>query len=238
MTASDPQLVIVTGASSGIGLATVKLLLQSGYSVLGLSRHFDDPIIDHPNLAVDSIDFADVEALPARFSELAERIDLPVTGVVNNAGLGRIGFLEQLSYDDLQVCMNVNFMSHAMLCKALLPRLKKQGYGTLVFVGSEAALEGSRQGSIYAASKFALRGFAQSLRQECNRAGVRVGIVNPGATDTAFFDDLHYRPAASASTVISPLVVARSIQHMLEVAPGTVIDEINLSPLSRVWEKK
>lgn len=238
MTPSDPQLVIVTGASSGIGLATVKLLLQSGYSVLGLSRHFDDAIIDHPNLAVDSIDFADVEALPARFSELADRIDLPVAGVVNNAGLGKIGFLEQLSYDDLQVCMNVNFMSHAMLCKALLPRLKKQGYGTIVFVGSEAALAGSRQGSIYAASKFALRGFAQSLREECNRAGVRVGIINPGATDTAFFDDLHYRPAASSNTVISPLVVARSIQHMLEVPTGTVIDEINLSPLSRVWEKK
>lgn len=238
MTVSEPQLVIVTGASSGIGLATVRVLLQSGYSVLGLSRHFDDEIIEHPNLAVDSIDLADVEALPARFSELAERIDLPVAGLVNNAGVGKIGFLEQLSYDDLQVCMNTNFMSHAMLCKALLPRLKKQGYGTIVFVGSEAALAGSRQGSIYCASKFALRGFAQALREECNRSAVRVGIVNPGATDTAFFDDLHYHPAETVSTVINPLVVARSILHMLEVPAGTVIDEINLSPLSRVWEKK
>jgi len=234
----EPQLVIITGASSGIGLAALRMALQQGYWVLGISRHFDDPIADHERVRIEAIDLSDIEHLPARLTELVDSIDLPIAAVINNAGIGKIAFLEQLSYDDLQVCMNTNFMSHAMLSKAVLPKLKKQGGGALVFIGSEAALNGARQGSIYCASKFALRGFAQSLRDECNRAGVRVTIINPGATDTAFFDDLHYRPGAAAENVIAPEQVASTILQVIEGPATTVVDEINLSPLSKVWERQ
>lgn len=234
----EPQLVIITGASSGIGLATLRMALQQGYWVLGISRHFDDPIADHERVRIESIDLSDIEQLPARLTELVDSIDIPIVAVVNNAGIGKISFLEQLSYDDLQVCMNTNFMSHAMLSKAVLPKMKKQGSGALVYIGSEAALNGARQGSIYCASKFALRGFAQSLRDECNRAGVRVTIINPGATDTAFFDDLHYRPGGDAANVIAPEQVASTILQVIEGPANTVVDEINLSPLSKVWERQ
>ena len=238
MTDIEPQLVIITGGSSGIGLATLRMALQRGYWVLGISRHFDDPIADHERVRIEALDLADIEHLPARLTELIDSIDLPIAAVINNAGIGKIAFLEQLSYDDLQVCMNTNFMSHAMLSKAVLPRLKKQGSGALVFIGSEAALSGARQGSIYCASKFALRGFAQSLREECNRAGVRVTIINPGATDTAFFEDLHYRPGAAAENVIAPEQVSSTILQVIEGPATTVVDEINLSPLSKVWERQ
>ena len=237
-TRSEAQLVIVTGASSGIGLATVKLALQLGYWVLGISRHFDDPVMDHERLRIESVDLADIENLPARLTELVDSIDLPIAAVINNAGIGKIAFLEQLSYDDLQVCMNTNFMSHAMLSKAILPKMKKRGGGVLIFIGSEAALSGSRQGSIYCASKFAIRGFAQALREETNRAGIRVTVVNPGATDTAFFDDLHYRPGAAPENAISAGQVATLLLQVIAAEATTVIDEINLSPLSRVWERQ
>jgi NADP-dependent 3-hydroxy acid dehydrogenase YdfG len=235
---NEAQMIIITGASSGIGLATVKAALQQGYWVLGISRHFDDPVVEHERLRIESLDLSDIEQLPARLTELADSIDLPIAAVVNNAGVGKIAFLEQLSFDDLQVCMNTNFMSHAMLSKALLPKMKKQGSGVFVFMGSEAALNGARQGSIYCASKFALRGFAQSLRDECNRAGVRVTLINPGATDTAFFDDLHYRPGAAPENVISPEQIATTILQVVSAPATTVIDEITLSPLSRVWERQ
>lgn len=238
MTAANEQLVIVTGASSGIGLATVSLLLEAGYHVLGLSRHFDDPMADHERFTFAAIDLADTDTLPAQFTELIESLNLPVAALFSNAGVGKIGFLEQLSWDDLQVCLNTNFLSHAMLCKALIPKLKKQGGGLIVFTGSEAALAGSRQGSIYCASKFALRGFAQSLRQECNRAGIRVSLINPGATDTAFFDDLHYQPGSAPVNAITPEMIARTFLFLLNSPANAVIDEINLSPLSKVWERK
>lgn len=238
MAVNEPQLVIITGASSGIGLATLKLALAQGYWVLGISRHFDDPIAEHERLRLEALDLADIEELPARLTELVDSIDLPIAAVIHNAGIGKIAYLEQLSYDDLQVCMNINFMSHAMLSKALLPKMKKQGAGVMIFIGSEAALSGSRQGSIYCASKFALRGFAQALREECNRAGIRVTVVNPGATDTAFFDDLHYRPGSAPENVISAEQIALTLLQVITAAPTAVIDEINLSPLSRVWERQ
>lgn len=233
----DAQLVIVTGASSGIGLATVKLMLDAGYQVLGISRHFDDPVQEHDGFRFMAMDLADMEALPGRLTELADSIDLPIAALINNAGIGKIAFLEQLSFDDIQVCMNVNFMSHAMLTKALLPKMKKQGRGAIIFTGSEAALAGARQGSIYCASKFALRGFAQSLRQECNRAGLRVSIINPGAVQTGFFDDLHYRPGAAPENALNPEQIAETMLFILNAPANAVLDEINLSPLSKVWEK-
>lgn len=238
MKAANEQLVIVTGASSGIGLALVSQLLEAGYHVLGIARHFDDPMAEHERFNFAAMDLSDIASLPAQLTELVESLNLPVAAVFNNAGVGKIGFLEQLSWDELQVCMNTNFISHAMLCKALIPKLKKQGFGLIAFTGSEAALSGSRQGSIYCASKFALRGFAQALREECNRAGVRVSIVNPGATDTAFFDDLHYQPGAAPENAITPEQIANTFLYILQSPPEAVIDEVTLTPLSRVWERK
>jgi len=235
---TEAQLIIITGVSSGIGLATARQAIEQGYWVLGISRHFDDPLIDHDRFRFESLDLADIDDLPAKLTELVDSIDLPIAAVVNNAGIGKIAFLEQLSFDDLQVCMNTNFMSHAMLSKSLLPKLKKQGYGVLLFIGSEAALQGARQGSIYCASKFALRGFAQALREECNRAGIRVTVLNPGATATAFFDDLHYRPGNAPENAIAPEQIAATLMQVIGAPANAVVDEINLSPLSRVWERQ
>ena len=65
--------------------------------------------------------------------------------------------------------------------------MKKIGKGDVIFIGSEAALNGSRKGTIYCASKFALRGFAQALRDECSKSSIRVTIINPGMVKTGFF---------------------------------------------------
>ena len=94
-----------------------------------------------------------------------------VRALVNNAGIGRMGFLEQLSVRDIRLVVDTNFLSHAIVTRAFLPLLKRQGSGDIVFIGSESALSGGRQGSIYCASKFAIRGFAQSLREECGKSG-------------------------------------------------------------------
>jgi len=125
-----------------------------------------------------------------------------------------------------------------MVTKAFLPHFKKQGSGDIVFMGSEASLKGSPQGTAYCASKFAIRGFTQALRRECGRAGVRVSLINPGATRTAFFEDLHYEPGGEESNAIDPADIAEVILALLQMRSGTVIDEINLSPLSQVWERK
>jgi NADP-dependent 3-hydroxy acid dehydrogenase YdfG len=116
--------------------------------------------------------------------------------------------------------------------------MKQHEQGDIIFLGSEAALHGARQGSIYCASKFALRGFAQSLREECGKAHVRVTLINPGAVRTPFFRELSFEPGMAADNAINPLDIAAAVLLVLKSRPGTVFDEINLTPLNHVWQKK
>ena len=86
----------------------------------------------------------------------------------------------------------------------------------------------------YCASKFALRGFAQALRQECCGSGVHVSIINPGMVRTEFFDELDFGPGQNSCNFIEVINVANTLKMILEARSGMVIDEINLSPLKKV----
>lgn len=231
--------VIVSGSSSGIGLAMTLELISSGYSVVGLDQ--TEPAAEMParQFRFMKVQLADSKAMLADLPKLLESIEGPIRALINNAGIGRMGFLEQLSVVDLQLVMQVNFMSHALLTKMLLPRLKKQeDLADIVFIGSEAALNGARQGSIYCASKFAVRGFAQALRQECAKSNVRVTLINPGAVRTPFFDGLDFEPGPLPENAIEPTDIAQGLMTVLQMRPGTVIEELNLSPMTHVWQRK
>lgn len=238
MNLKSKPLALISGASSGIGLAITQTLLDSGYSVVGLARNFSRSGLDHPDFQGIEIDLADLDALPAALVDIVDGLQAPVSALINNAGIGKMGFLEQLSVPDMRRVMDLNFMSHAILTKAILPGMKQAQRGDIIFLGSESALQGARQGSIYCASKFALRGFAQSLREECGRAHVRVTLINPGAVRTPFFRELSFEPGATADNAIDPLDVAAAVLLVLQSRPGTVFDEINLTPLNHVWQKK
>lgn len=231
-------LAIISGASSGIGLVITQTLLDAGYAVVGMARDFSRSGLGHPDFRAIEIDLADLDALPAALVKIAGELAAPVNVLINNAGIGKMGFLEQLSVPDMRRVMDLNFMSHAIVTKAFLPAMKQRQQGDIIFIGSEAALQGARQGSIYCASKFALRGFAQSLREECGRSHVRITLINPGAVRTPFFQDLSFEPGAEADNAIDPRDVAAAVVTVLQARPGTVIDEINLTPLNHVWKKK
>ncbi len=225
--------VLVTGASSGIGRAICERLLGEGRRVVGLARDFSKFPRDHPGLETQRADLADLESLPGLLRTL-ERTYPDIEALICNAGRGRFGDLEQFSLHQIRELMDLNFTSHAYLVRTFLPHLKKAGRGHLVFMGSEAALHGARKGSVYCASKFALRGFAQSLRLECASAGVCVTVVNPGMVETPFYDELGFAPGADPGSHILPADIARVVSSILRTRPGTVIDEINLSPQKRI----
>ncbi|PCJ24757.1 MAG: short-chain dehydrogenase [SAR86 cluster bacterium] len=232
------QLVVISGATSGIGLSMSKAMLEQGYQVLGIARELEQTAIEHKNFSYESMDIANISKLQDAISQIVSNIDIPVKALINNAGLGKMGNLEQLSVNDIRLVMDTNFISHAIITKSFLPLLKKQGYGDIIFTGSEAALKGSRQGSIYCASKFAVRGFAQALREECGKSGVRVTIINPGAVRTPFFDELHFEPGSEPENAIEPDDIAEILVTIIEARLGTVFDEITLSPLNHVWQRK
>jgi NADP-dependent 3-hydroxy acid dehydrogenase YdfG len=227
--------VLVTGASSGIGRALCEKLLAEGHEAIGLARDFSKFPNPGQRFTSHAIDLADLNRLPEHLKELVATYPA-LDALVLNAGVGRFGDLEQFSYEQIRQLIDLNFTSHAFVARAFLPQLKKVGRGHLVFTGSEAALAGSQKGSLYCAAKFALRGFAQALREECARSHIRITLVNPGMVQSPFFDHLDFRPGADSDNYILPEDVAEVIASALYAREGTVIDEINLSPQKKVIE--
>lgn len=226
----------MTGATSGIGRATCVRLLAQGHEVVGVGRDFSkiEPV---PGFEPVEIDFSDLGRLPEKLLDLRRRWPR-IDALVLSAGRAVLGHLEELSFEQIRGLVDLNFTSQAFVVRALLPGLKRQGRGDVVLIGSEAALRGSRQGSIYCASKFALRGFAQALREECAKSGVKVSIINPGVVRTPFFDDLPIEPGEHEDNALAPEEVAEAVEMVLSLRPGAVIDEINLSPLKKVVRRK
>lgn len=225
--------IIVSGASSGIGLAISRTLLEQGYAVLGLSRHPQPDELDHTNYHAHTVDFSELDSLPATLEKIVASSS-NLAGAVCCTGRGEFGSLEEFSYPRIRELIELNFTSQAYLARAIIPILKKRGHGDVIFLGSEAALKGSRHGSVYCASKFALRGFAQALRDECARSGVRICIINPGMVKTPFFDNLSFSHGEDEANYIMPNDIAQAVSMILSSRSDTVFDEINLSPRSKV----
>ena len=228
--------VLVTGCSSGIGLAICQSLLAAGHEVLGVARDPQRGGLDDPRFLLFSIDLSDLKQLPAQLVELTKQHP-DIDAVIANAGRGQFGGLEEFSYAQIDDLLDLNLRSQIYLARALLPALRKQPHSDLLFVGSEAAVAGGRHGAVYSASKAALRGFAQALREECSRSGVRVSLINPGMVRTPFFDQLDFSPGDDSSHALSAQTVAVTVQMVLEAPAEAVFDEINLSPLKKVIKK-
>jgi len=225
--------ILVTGASSGIGREVARRLLGQGHTVIGTSREPQKFRPDMPGFVAMGLDLANLLTVERWAKQLSD--DYPgLDGVVFAAGYGRFGALEQMSIQQIEQLMTVNFTAQACLTRWLLPQLKQKQHANLVYIGSEAALSGSRNGSIYCASKFALRGFTQALREECGRTGVRVSLVNPGMVDTPFFDQLAFRPGSAPAQALQVQDVADAVCFVLNAGRYCGLDEINLSPLTKV----
>ncbi len=226
---------LVTGASSGIGRAVCERLLADGHEVIGLSRSIDAPRYSQSGFTALACDLTDFASSADTITALLKS-GRSLTGAVFCAGAGYFGGLEQLDFQRIRRLLDLNLLSPMQLSKLLVPGFKRQGHGRLIFIGSEAALEGSKNGTAYCASKFGLRGFVQALSAECRQSGVNVSLINPGMVRTAFFESLHFQPGRDDSNAITPELVAESVAYLLGVDANTVVDEINLSPRKRVIE--
>jgi short-subunit dehydrogenase len=225
--------ILVTGASRGIGAAITRQLLDAGCRVVALARDFSDWPPQTEGMERVSLDLARLQELPHQLGDLA-RNHPELDGLILNAGYGQFGSLEEFSYPQIRELVETNLLQHIYFARAFLPRFKKQGWGDLILIGSEAALNGGRKGAVYSACKFGLRGLAQSLREECSARGVRISLINPGMVDTAFYDGLDFAPGEAPENHLRPDDVAQAVKLVLQAPAGTVYDEINLNPLKKV----
>lgn len=170
------RVVLITGASSGIGRACGVHLAARGWRVLGTSRKAQSDADGVEILPMDVDDDDSVAAGVAEALRRAGRID----AVVNNAGYSLAGSIEDTSIAEAKAQLETNFFGVLRVCRAVLPVMREQRRGHIVNISSLAGTFGLPFAGLYSASKFALEGMSESLRYETRRYGIRVALVEPG----------------------------------------------------------
>lgn len=208
----DRKIMLVTGASAGIGEATVRLLAAEGASVVGVARHasgLDDP---PPGALLIDADLADRDAAGRVVAEIVARHGR-LDGLVNNVGAlqSRNGFLD-VSDEQWHATFEINFHSAVRMTRAALPLLLEHG-GAIVHVSSEAARLPDVPLVDYAASKTALLSLSKTLAAEFSPRGVRSNVVAPGPTRTRLWD----QPGGFADQLSAQfdLPVKEAIEHFV-----------------------
>lgn len=180
------KVILVTGASSGIGFDTCKLLADQGHRVYGAARRMEkmEPLRQFGVTPV-RMDITDDNSVQSAVEEIFAgegRIDV----LVNNAGYGSYGAVEDVSIEEAKRQFDVNIFGLASLTKRVLPYMRAQHGGRIVNISSMAGRVPTYMGAWYHATKYALEGFSDALRMEVSDFGVKVVIIEPGGIKTSW----------------------------------------------------
>ena len=231
--------VLITGASQGIGRATCLYLASRGYHVVAAGRSMErlqglrsDSQIPE-NITPWELDVGDpacVEQIPAIIKQVG-RLDV----LVNNAGYGLRGYLEELDMGDVQAQFETNLFSTLRLSQAVIPHMRANGGGAIINIGSVSAHIASPSGGAYAATKSAMRSLTMALRLEMHSFGIKVAVIEPGVIRANFVQNqivsqrndnpdspysararqLEERTARFHHTGGDPLKVARTVERII-----------------------
>ncbi|MGA0564478.1 oxidoreductase [Ancylobacter sp. VNQ12] len=213
--ASTSKTFLITGVSSGLGRAFAVGALETGHRVIGTLRRQSDaaafaalaPDRAHPI----ELDVTDFDAIPAAVAEAERRVG-PIDVLVNNAGYGHEGVLEESSMDDLQRQFAANVFGPVAMIKAVLPGMRERRRGHIINVTSMGGFITMPGISFYCGSKFALEGISEALGKEVANFGIRVTALAPGQFRTDWAGrsmDRTPRSIADYDTVMDPIRAAR-----------------------------
>lgn len=216
---------IVTGSSSGIGKAIALMLLDEGYSVVGISRSHGE--ISHRDFRHIECDLSIARPLEAIKGELLGITDL--TLLVNAAGFGRFEPHEELNPTLITDMIALNLTAPILLTNLLLRPLKET-QGAIINITSIEATRSSKFSALYTATKSGLRAFGNSLFEEVRASGVGIITINPDMTETAFFDNLRFGVGESEDTKLFASDIAQTIRNLLCMREGVSVTELTLRP--------
>ena len=224
------RVLLITGASSGIGAATARHAVAAGYRVVLGARSEDRLAALADDLGgseralthrCDVSDWDDQQALVATALERFGRID----AYFANAGFGaKRGFLEE-SVEQWRSMIDTNVLGAALSIRAILPHFRAAGTGHMLLTSSVAGRR-ALPGSLYSATKWAVTAMGQALRAEVAETGIRTTLIEPGMVDTPFFDN---RPTGA----LQPDDIARAVMYALSQPPHVDVNEVLVRPVNQ-----
>jgi 3-dehydrosphinganine reductase len=249
MTALDGAHVLITGGSSGIGLATARAVLGRGARVSLVARDaarlasaedaLETEVGDPTRVAAEPADVTDHEEFENALGLLVAQFG-PVDVLITSAGGATPGHFEHLTSDDFISQMNLNYFGTLNPIRSVVPSMVERGHGHLVLVSSAAGIVGVYGYSAYSPAKFAVRGLAETLRAELKPHGIVVSCAFPPDTDTpGLAAENATKPAATAAIsatikVRSPEHVAKTIVRGMERDRLVITSDVSTAMLARI----
>ena len=224
-----PETAVITGASSGVGKSLAIQLSDAGYKVVLAARSEDklNVIAEEiqkmgGNCLVVPTDVSQPEQINNLKDRTLEYGDVFV--VINNAGLGKFCKIEDVTLEDWNRQLDVNLRATFLVSQAFIPGMKRRKKGTLVFMNSVAGKKGYPYSAAYVASKYGMRGLADSLREELREDNIKVISIHPGAVDTPFWDGAGVN--FSREEMLDTNTLAQSIVHTIQSPGNFTIEEL------------
>jgi len=228
------KVAIITGVSKGIGYAVSKALLDKGAKVAGLGQN--NPDFRHENFLFLKTDVRKYDELERSFNKVFEQWGGGLDILINNAGLGYFGYLEDTTLEQFHELYETNVFGTFYCCRLALPIMKAKEYGHIINIASVAGIEGYPQVSAYCSTKFAVRGMSESLYKEVRDFRVKVTCVYPGSVKTDFFRN---SPGIKPHDyMLMPEDVAEAFIQILETPDNYHVVNYEIRPLQPKGPRK
>ncbi len=220
--------VLITGCSSGIGAAACEGLRARGYRVIATARREQDVArLAQAGFDALRLDLADPASIERGVSQVLEMTQGKLFGLFNNAAYGQPGAVEDLTREMLQAQFETNFFGTQELTNGIIPVMRAQGFGRIVYNSSILGLAAFPYRGAYNASKFALEGLVDTLRLELRGSGISVVLIEPGPIESRFRENayavyvrnLQGRPSVHAQSYVA---MERRLRAKAAVAPFTL----------------
>lgn len=232
------QVIVISGATSGVGETLVQQFLSKGWQVVGLGRNLKKLEVFKEDFGKNflgiAIDIRNPQEVNQAFSTIRKsygRIDM----LVNNAAVFKMAPFLESSFEDIDALVDTNLKAGMYITLEALKIMKDSRLPSrIVNITSVASLHGIPMQSIYCASKYGLRGFSEALNQEIIKDNISITTICPGGIDTPLWNETNRYPGGSTDQLLRPSDISSLIEYIATLDPSVILKEVTLFP-SNEW---